>query len=340
MIRRLFAFSALACALSLAMAVRPMTAQARVQSLSHVYYIMMENQSFDNVIGRHAAGSSAPYVLDTPFITSLIARYGLETLSFGTTHPSLPNYLSLIAGNYFGIHDDNPSCYAVPKQSTCDKANGKTIADLLEAKGKTWVELEQSMPSAGYLGPQYPTSPTGPVHYAQKHNPFVYFSQIATNKAELAHIIPLNSMSTLSNLLKNPATAPNFTFIVPDQCHDMHGTSDCSNFDALLMEGDKYVRQVVTTIVSSPSFTSDSAIILTWDEDDYSSNIGCCGSLFPIGGGHTATIVITKNQKKPIYDASGSNHYTELAVIETALGLSPMLGKAAGQPLTLFNLMP
>jgi phosphatidylinositol-3-phosphatase len=302
--------------------------------IQHIVYLMMENQGFDDVIGHEAAS----YALDTPFITQIAFQYGLETMSFGTTHPSLPNYLSLIGGSYYGVQDDNASCYAVPKQTPCDTANGMNLIDLLEAKKLTWVAYEQSMPSAGYLGPQFPTNPKGPVHYAQKHNPFVYFKDIATNATRLKNIQPLNSMTTLAMALANPATAPAFTFIVPDQCHDMHGTNDCPSGDALLVEGDKYVQQVVTTVMKSKTFAANTAIIVSWDENDYSSNIGCCGSNYPHGGGHMATIVITANYKAPIQIAIPSNHYSELRTIEDLLGL-PHLGNSATQQPSLLPLI-
>lgn len=303
--------------------------------LQRIFYIMMENQGFDDVIGHETAS----YVLDTPFITSIAFRYGLETLSFGTTHPSLPNYLSLIGGSYYGIQDDNASCYAVPKPTPCDTARGATLVDLLEARKMTWVAYEQSMPSVGYLGVQYPTNPNGPVHYAQKHNPFLYYKDIVTNPARMKNIQPLNSMTTIAMALANPATAPNFVFIVPDECHDMHGTSDCPSGDALLVEGDKYVQQVVTTIMRSKAFTADSAIIVSWDENDYSSNVGCCGSVYPHGGGHMATIVITPRYKQPIQTALPSNHYSELRSIEDLLGLQHIGASAMQQP-TLLPLIP
>ena len=303
--------------------------------LQRIFYLMMENQGFDDVIGHETAS----YVLDTPFITSIAFKYGLETMSFGTTHPSLPNYLSLIGGSYYGVQDDNASCYAVPAQTPCDKGiAAMNLVDLLEARKMTWVAYEQSMPSVGYLGPQYPTNPNGAVHYAQKHNPFVYFKDIATNPARLKNIQPLNNMKTLEMALATPA-APNFVFIVPDQCHDMHGTNDCPSGDALLVEGDKYVQQVVTTIMKSKAFTQDSAIIVSWDENDYSSNIGCCGSLYPHGGGHMPTIVITPRYKNAIQSAIPSNHYSELRSIEDLLGLQHIGNSATQQP-SLLSLIP
>ncbi|HTU83115.1 MAG TPA: alkaline phosphatase family protein, partial [Candidatus Acidoferrales bacterium] len=176
-----------------------------------------------------------------------------------------------------------------------------------------------------------------PTHYAQKHNPFLYFSDIVNNKSRMQKVVPLTTTS-LAATVSNPATAPNFVFLVPDECHDMHGTTDCANNDKLLMEGDKYVQYLVTTIMKSKAWGIDSAIIIAWDENDYSSNIGCCGSPYPHGGGHDPLIVITKAYRTPIEIATPSNHYNELRSIEDAFGL-PHIGNSATQPPSLDPLL-
>jgi phosphatidylinositol-3-phosphatase len=336
MYRRMLARVMAGCALIAAMGFQAAPAPAATTHLQRIIYIMMENQGFDEVVGHDDANGKP----DTPFITQLALSYGLETMSFGTTHPSLPNYLSLIGGSYYGIQDDNASCFAVPKQASCDTATGMNLVDLLEAHKLTWMAMEQTMPSAGYLGPQYPVASNGPVLYAQKHNPFVYYKDIATNPTRLKDILPLKNMNALAAVLASPATAPNFLFIVPDQCHDMHGTTNCSNYDALLRAGDAYVKDLVTTIAASKAFRdSNSALVISWDEDDYSSNIGCCESVNPHGGGHMATIVITPHYKKPIESAIPSNHYSELRSIEDAFGL-PYLNESAKVLPSLLDLIP
>jgi phospholipase C len=333
--RRLSALVSFVCALGLMFGVLASPAQARTTThLSRVFYIMMENQGFDDVIGHENPTS---YAVDTPFITSLAFKYGLETLSFGTTHPSLPNYLSLIGGSYYGIHDDNPSCYAEPAMSPCDTAKGPNLVDQLERAHLTWIDFQQSMPSVGFLGSQYPSS--GYALYAQKHNPFLYYKDIVSNPLRMRNVVPLSSMATLAHTLSNPATAPNFVFIAPDQCHDMHGQSVCPSGDALLIAGDNYVRQLVTTIMRSPAYTPDSAIIINWDENDYSSNIGCCWSVFPNGGGHVATIVITPRYTTPLESALPMNHFNELRSIEDAFGLG-YLNLANKVAPTLLRLLP
>ncbi len=308
--------------------------RANTTSVNRAFVIYMENQGYDDVIG-HADPSGN---LDTPYITNLAFHYGLETDYFGVTHPSLPNYLALTGGSTNNINDDNASCYAVPSPGAgCHSIPYKNLVDQLESAHISWVAYEQSMPTVGYLGVRYPA--TGPVLYAQKHNPFVYYTDIATNAARRDHILPLdNSATQLKAALSNPATAPRFVFIAPDQCHDMHGTSTCPSGDALLRAGDNYVQTLVTTIMHSPSFTSNSVIFLTWDENDYSSNIGCCVT-FVGGGGHVPTIVVTPRYTHALQIANEANHYALLRTIEAGYGLAPLDQAGLFQPV-LFNLMP
>ena len=310
----LAAAAALACCLSTPQSASA-AARPHVRPLDRAIVIMMENQGFDDVVG-HLDANNNP---DTPFITHLAERFGLATLEFGVTHPSLPNYVGLIAGDYFGIQDDNPSCYAKPTPPPpCDQIDSPNIVDELEGANISWLAMEQTMPKAGYLGVQFPHQ--GAAMYAQKHNPFVYFTDIATNPARLAKIVPLPHMGALSRVLANPSTAPRFLLIVPDQCHDMHGQTPCSDPDQLLREGDSYVKSVVHTIVNSPSYTKDTAIFLTWDENDYSTWLGCCDG-GAIGGGHIATIVITPRTVKPIQTATMYNEYSILSTLEQTFGL-------------------
>lgn len=306
----------------LAFGATPASAQP---SFDHVYVLMMENQSFDNLVGRDVVNASGnPTTPDTPFITQLATQYsGVATLYYGVTHPSLPNYLTQIAGDYFNVQDDNDSCFAVPPPGPgCHTLTGTNLVDTLEQAGKSWVVLEQSMPRAGFLGDQWPKS-GAPRLYAQKHNPFVYFSDIASNSARMQKILPM-TQTTLAQTLSNP---PSFTYIVPDQCHDMHGTTTCTDFDGLLREGDREVSKLVTEITGASTFTANSVLLVVWDEDDYSSNFGCCDSKRRLGGGHTLAMVVDKN---PYWRASAvpMNHYSLLKTIEEGLGL-PLLGHSA-----------
>src|SRR4051794_2393570 len=68
-----------------------------VPRYQHIVEIMMENTSYDSIVGNSLA----------PNINALANRYRLATNYFGVTHPSEPNYVANIGGSYFGIQDDN-----------------------------------------------------------------------------------------------------------------------------------------------------------------------------------------------------------------------------------------
>src|SRR5947209_3007168 len=110
---------------------KPPTATAPGKA-SHVLVLVLENHSFDQIIGS----SEAPYLND------LAQRYGLATNYQAVSHPSLPNYLALTGGSTFGINSDCTSC----------SVNAPNLADQLEAKGFTWKAYLEGMPSPCYPG--------------------------------------------------------------------------------------------------------------------------------------------------------------------------------------------
>jgi len=189
------------------------------RDFDRVFIIMMENQGFDDVIGPlvnpdNAGDPKEPLL--TPFITNLAFTQGLATFYFGVTHPSLPNYLASVAGDFFGVQDDNDSCFATPVTSTpCHSFTAPTIIDQLEARHISWEALMESAPSVGYLGSRFPVADSAQKLYAQKHNPFVYFNSIATNPSRLAKIKPFD-LTAFKAELSNPHQMPKYVYIVPN----------------------------------------------------------------------------------------------------------------------------
>jgi phospholipase C len=296
----------------------------------HIVEIMMENTSYANIIGN----------TDAPHLNALASQYGLATDYFGVTHPSEPNYVASVGGSFFGIQDDNqfyctpalsgtdPNCAGTTVDHTVDN---QSIADQLTAAGMTWKGYFQSLPpapttyvktGAGANGPytfKWPTSANA--LYASKHNPFVNFT--GTQDA-VANMVDDSQLAT--DLARN--TLPNYSLIVPDQCNDMHGTGGCG--PDLIAAGDNYVNNTVDAIMASKEWQAGrNAIVITWDEDDFSDSgqpgTGCCGS--DVGGGHVATIVITNKAKAPVTDGTPYNHYSLLRTMEDAFGL-PCLAHA------------
>jgi phosphatidylinositol-3-phosphatase len=276
----------------------PARSDARVPAYNHIFYVMMENHSYDEVIGNSNA----------PQINQLAQKYGLATDYFGVTHPSEPNYVAAIGGSFFGIQDDGPY--------TTHTINAPSLASQLEAKGLTWKTYQQSLPYAGFTGTAFPSSSIA--LYASKHNPFLNFASIQNSPAELAKIVPDTQLYV--DLLE--ATVPNFSFIVPDQCHDMHGTSACPDDTQNTQVADQYVSALVGAIQHSDTWDrGNNAIVIVWDENDFSTDNpnGCCDGL--PGGGHVPAIVITNHGPHHVQDNTPFNHYSLLQTIQEAFRL-------------------
>ena len=287
-------------------------------SLQHIFYIMMENHSASEILSNTS---------DAPYLNQLANTYGIASHYYGVTHPSLPNYLAAISGDFQGIWDDCSAGSGVTcapqtftsalTQSQFASAssrphlfNGQTLVDQLEAHHMTWKAYMQSLPSTGFTG--------GSVGlYAQKHDPFMYFASIQNNPTRLQRIVPFSQFDQDIQ----SATLPNFIWISPDVCHDMHGDPSCPSYDGLIAQGDTFIHTTVHQIMSSPSWSQGSAIVIAWDEND-SSQSGCCHSPTGIqgtilGGGDVPLIVIPSQGPGHIVLSNASyNHYSLLATIE------------------------
>ncbi len=284
----------------------------------HIFYIMMENHSASQILGNTA---------DAPYLNQLANAYGTVAHYYGVTHPSLPNYLAAISGDFQGIWDDcqagaDITCAPQSFSSSLTQAeytnaanrphmfNGETIVDQLEAHHLTWKAYMQSMPSAGFTGASYGL-------YAEKHDPFMYFSSIRNNPARIQRIVPFTEFQ--QDL--QSGNIANFVWISPDLCNDMHGAPDCSSYDSLIAQGDSFIRSTVQEIMSSAAWKERSIIVITWDEND-GGNTGCCNSPtgangVMLGGGDVPIIIITSHGPAHTVLANGSyNHYTLLATIE------------------------
>jgi phospholipase C len=128
-------------------------ATSTVPNFDHIIVVVMENKSYDDIVGNNKAG----------FINGLIKNGGLASNYSGVAHPSLPNYIALIGGDTFGINSDCTSCFI----------NDKNLVDNFTKAGKTWKAYMQDMPTTCYMGSKG--------NYAQKHNPFAYFDDIRNN---------------------------------------------------------------------------------------------------------------------------------------------------------------
>ena len=266
------------------------------RSYDHIFVIVEENEESSSVIGNTASA---------PAINQLAHLYGRATSYFGVIHPSEGNYVALTDADSHGVTDDN--------LYTTHQFINPTLVDGLNGAGLSWKGYFQNLPSPGFLGACYPGT-GGNCLYASKHNGFLNFTQILANPGELVKLVPDTVLH--DDLISG--SVPNYSFIVPDQCHDMHGLSSCPDEQTNIKVADDYLRAIVDDIMGSPTWQQGTnAIVITFDEG--STNAGCCAA--NPGGGQILTIVITNHQNAPIEDGTPFNHYSLVATIEKAFGI-------------------
>ncbi len=273
-----------------------------LKNYQHVFVIMMENTGYKALIGNANA----------PWINTAANTHGLATSYFGVIHPSQPNYVAATAGVQ-GIDSDADETLDVPN-----------IVDQLESNGKTWKAYMQSLS----LCVTKLDHACGNQLYERKHNSFVSFADVQSSPARMANIVDL---SQLNNDLA-AGTVPDYVWISPDQCNDMHGrggpsTDPCrfANVQGLIRTGDTFLSNTVGAIMSSSAWTGNSAIFIAWDESDFTgspSNFGfgdasgCCDSVAGHGGGHVVTLVISHSDHASRTSSVSYNHYSLLRTIQ------------------------
>lgn len=282
------------------------THDERIRPFRHVFVIMMENTGFDTLIGNPNA----------PWINWAAQNYGLAANYFGVTHPSQPNYIATTSGSTNGVADDNDTTVNVPN-----------IVDQLEARHRTWKAYMQSYS----LCTTKLDHACGNQLYERKHNPFISYQDVQTDPARVANLVDLSQLTT--DLARN--RVPDFSWISPDQCHDMHGRAgaapdpgadpcDFSNVQDLIAAGDAFLRDTVNAITHSRAWNGNSVIFITWDESDFTGTgpsgfedtSGCCDA--NPGGGHVVTLTISRQHNDARTSTVAYNHYSMLATIEDA----------------------
>jgi phosphatidylinositol-3-phosphatase len=63
----------------------------------HIIVIVLENHGYDQIIGNSNASN----------LNRFASTYGSATRFYSEVHPSEANYIAMIGGDTFGIHDDD-----------------------------------------------------------------------------------------------------------------------------------------------------------------------------------------------------------------------------------------
>lgn len=189
---------------------------------------------FENQNPRHALGG--------PATSLLAANCGTAGNYFGLTHPSLPNYLAAVSGSTGGIRKD---CFCtVPGPS-------------LMSQVSTWRVYAQSMPQN--------CDPTDHLPYEAHHNFALHFETIDCDVND----VPLSRLRPDLNA----GHLPEFSFILPDTCHNMHfAKSGCHRRltrKLAVRSANIWLQHLLTPILGDRTYRSGHmAIFIAWDEGE------------------------------------------------------------------------
>lgn len=270
------------------------TAVAAPPQPSHVFVVVLENREYEEALGNPEA----------PYLTHLAEKGAVASNYFAVTHPSLPNYLALLAGSTFGIDENCTECVV----------SGPNLATQLSRAGISWRAYMESMPEPCFTG-------TDSGRYAKRHDPFVYFPSITALPGRCRNVVPETRL--LADLDRH--RLPAFGWLTPDLCHDGH---DCT-----LKAVDWHLWPLLPRVIHQ--LGPHGLLIVTFDEG--LSDAGCCGAP---GGGRVATILVGPDVPRGSEISRPADHYSLLAGIEDRFGLPRLRLARFAQPLApaLFKL--
>jgi hypothetical protein len=237
--------------------------------------VVFENHDRSGIADNAAASTFKAYA----------SRYASLPGYRGVAHPSLPNYLALVSGSTRGISSDCTDCVV----------HGRSLADTLAVAGKTWKTYAEDLPYPGFTG-----GSSG--RYVKKHDPFLYFRDVARSPARRNRVVPFTRLGR--DLARHQL--PDFSLVVPNLCNDMH---DCS-----VATGDAWLKAHVVPLLRSPELRGGVVFVLF---DEGTSDTG--------GGGRIAALALGPTVRRDSRFTRATNHYGLLRTIEDAWRL-PRLG--------------
>jgi hypothetical protein len=255
----------------------------RVPDFTHVVVVVFEN---------HEASSIARSP-DAPTFSALAHRYATLTNYDAVAHPSLPNYLALVSGSTHGITSDCTDCVV----------DARNLADTLIAAGKTWKTYAEDLPYPGFTG-----AFSG--RYATKHDPLLYFRDVADSRARRDRVVPFTRLA--HDLRRH--RLPDFSLLIPNLCDDMH---DCS-----VATGDAWLKAHIVPLLHSRALRRG-VVFVVFDE----------GTTDTGGGGHIEALALGPTVRAGSRFTKPTNHYGLLRTIEDAWNLPRLGDSRTGTPI-------
>lgn len=217
-----------------------------------------------------------------------VASQGITLTNYwALTHPSEPNYMASIGGDYFSLDDDR--FISLPK-------NVSTVAELLDDKGVSFGTYQEHLPYTGFLGFNYSNQETFANDYVRKHNPFALYDSYTSNSTRLS------VMKNFTGFEKDLADEklPQYIIITPNMTNDAH--------DSNIKVAGKWTRDFMTPLLKNDYFMNNTLVLITFDENETYGEQNTVFSIL-LGG-------VIPDDLKGTTDNTFYNHYTQIASAE------------------------
>ncbi len=341
--------------------------------IEHVFLIVLDGHGFEESFGT---ASPAPYLAkELPAKGELLSNY------YAVAQSGLANEIALLSGqgptletaadcpNYTDIVPGTVSVIAeqVEGNGCVYPAATETLPGQLAAAKLTWKGYVEDIadgapegsatcrhPALG--GPDADQAPLPGDAFLTWRNPFVYFHSVIDGpecaKADVG-------LDQLAPDLRKAKTTPNFSYIVPNACHDGSEVPCEPGAVAGLAAAEAFLKTVVPEIEASPAYEENGLIAITFDQAPQAGPTADAGSCCatpaypnlppaaetaptgPVketgGGGRVGMLLLSKYVAPGTIDESGYyNHFSMLRSIEELFGQQP-LGYAAEPALSGFD---
>jgi phosphatidylinositol-3-phosphatase len=290
-------------------------------------------------------GSNAPVPVDTGNICP-IAGWGKDAET-----PAVDNWNEVTLPQFPYLADID-GVKSVPAATTV----GKSIADQLAAAGMSWKTYQEDLPLGSVYSVNYsngtatnltdftnlaPLTTSSIVQaYAVKHNPFAYFKSVQDGWPRNNNLNNIVGFDGPRGLYADLATGdvPSFAFIAPSQCDDQHGRGNGDAFcgydfgtdssgltygtqaglnPGLILQGDVTIERLVKSIEASPVWHEGrNAIVIVWDENDYSGIGTTPTGLFPPQNQNKVVLTVETNRESQS-SVQSSIYYNSFSLLKS-----------------------
>jgi hypothetical protein len=325
---------------------------AKLPAIKHVFVVMLSDEPYATAFGP---ASPAHYLSGTlEKQGELLVRY------YAIAHEELANGIALLSGQ--GPTEAtaaNCPTYSDIAQTGAG-ANGQVLGDgcvypsstatlmsQLTAKHLPWKAYVEGIdegagtpppcahPALGTADPS--ASQPSALTYQTLRNPFVYFNSITGSAACAANDVGLSALK--GDLASEKRTA-SFSYIAPGPCDDGSPTACAPGKASGMAAADGFLQRIVPEILSSKAYKHGGLLAITVDQapasGEYADSSSCCGqprfpnlpaptgaaALSPPGGGQVGLLLLSPFVKGGGLVQDTYNHFSLLATVEQAFGLS------------------